>query len=113
MEAMENNCDNYILRYAYLDLLRREEKRKVVIMITDGMPTLSMHREIDAFSEVRRTVKKMENDGVDVFPVAICPNKESFRKAFESLYIQKAALCTTEDLMAHLVQTIRNRLCEL
>lgn len=113
MEAIENNCDNYILRYAYQDLMERSEKRKIVLMITDGMPTLSMERTTNAYSEVKNTVETMEKKGTNVFPLAICPNNEKYKKAFENLYIQKTSLCTNEDLMKHLVRTVRNRLSEL
>lgn len=113
MEAKNNNCDNYVLRYAFQDLLRRNEKRKIILTITDGMPSLSMDRTVDVFTEVKNTIRVMERKGINVFPIAICPNIAEYRQAFESLYIQGASLSTPEGLMKYLVRTIRTRLSEL
>jgi cobalamin biosynthesis protein CobT len=69
-QYMSQNCDGDSILYGYTLLKRRKEKRKILLVLSDGSPASSKGGDVDAYT--RQLVKRIEADrSVDVYAIGI------------------------------------------
>lgn len=75
-EYMYQNCDGDSVLYAYHRLAARKEKRKLLIVLSDGSPASSRGGDVDAFT--RKVVTGIQ-DGkqVQIVGIGICDRNVS------------------------------------
>jgi cobaltochelatase CobT len=67
---MSGNADGEAVLYAYNRLRQRREKRKVLIVVSDGAPSCSREGDIDEFTKV--VIKEIEADRhVDIYGLGL------------------------------------------
>ncbi|MBA8881768.1 cobaltochelatase CobT-related protein [Phyllobacterium myrsinacearum] len=66
--GMFNNVDGECVEYAALRLIKRQEKRKVMLVLSDGQPAGANHSDERHLMD---TVKKVEKMGIDLVGIGI------------------------------------------
>jgi len=88
-----NNVDGESVQYAYDRLKERNERRKVLIVLSDGSPACDTYYDTSLRLHLERTVKKIESDkGTDVVGIGICD------EAVERYYTNHVVVETVEEL---------------
>ena len=62
------NMDGYSIRVAVTQLLSRREKKKVLILLSDGLPS-AYNSEAAGIEDVRDAVRDAKSKGVIVIPI--------------------------------------------
>lgn len=94
--GLNTNTDGESLEYAALRLLPRREKRKVLIVLSDGQPVGE-----NAPWHLRHTVQQLEKQGVETVGIGINSN------AVQSYYPRSLVLHKVEDLPAAVMGELR------
>jgi hypothetical protein len=94
--AGNGNKDGYSIRVAAMDLEKRNEKRKVLIVLSDGLPS-AYSKEAEAMDDVRSAVQDARRKGVIVIPImyGVTDTEESY-ESYRQMY-EKGIISTTSD----------------
>ena len=88
------NADGISIRIATKELLKRTEDRKILFVLSDGLPS-SYYNETDAITSVQKAVRDARKEGVIV--IAICFGSQSHlertRNTYRKMY-QKGIIMT-------------------
>tara|TARA_X000000368_G_scaffold7475_3_gene5758 strand:- start:3060 stop:5138 length:2079 start_codon:yes stop_codon:yes gene_type:complete len=87
-----DNSDGEALGYAYDRLKRRQEKRRVMIVMSDGVPASASYGGMSLSEHLRRTVKRIAKDGTDIIGIGIMSN------AVERFYDKYVVVNSLDDL---------------
>lgn len=88
-----NNVDGESVEYAYSRLKARQEKRKVMIVLSDGQPACSTDYSASLKKHLERVVKKIEREkDTQVVGIGICSD------AVEDYYSQSVVVNSVTDL---------------
>ena len=83
LSAIGSNRDGAAIAYCAERLLSRPEKKKVLIVISDGWPTnIGFHQSVDSFEDTRLTVNEYQKRGITIFGAIIDGDAESVRKIY-------------------------------
>lgn len=83
IDAMSNNFDAYVVRYAEEMLKARTEKRKLFIMISDGQPASSFSSGSRGVRQNAEAVAHMKEEGINVLAFGVGDVPQSI---FEHMY---------------------------
>jgi cobalamin biosynthesis protein CobT len=71
IRSNNNNCDGESVMWAAQRLFRRKEKRKILFVFSDGMPACYSQNQQVLETDLKETVKKVENMGAEVYGIGI------------------------------------------
>lgn len=103
---MDENVDGESLQVAATRLLVRREKRKILIVLSDGQPACPSGRPAGLVNHLKKTVKDIERQGVDVLGVGICSS------APKNYYSKCVLLNRVEDLPGEVMGSIKKLLMQ-
>lgn len=102
------NCDAFILNYAQTELKKRKENKKIIFMLSDGLPTINMNPG-EIYDEVQETVQRIRSEGTILIPIAIddksfeANTKERFCYMYDDLII----FSDIQEIEKHIVNMIK------
>jgi len=99
LAAGNGNKDGYSIRVAAMDLEKRNEKRKVLIVLSDGLPS-AYSKEAEAIGDVRTAVQDARRKGVIVIPIiyGVADEAESF-EAYQQMYEKGIITASSENIL--------------
>ncbi|WLR91037.1 cobaltochelatase CobT-related protein [Shinella zoogloeoides] len=95
--GMVTNVDGESLEYAAIRLLKRREKRKVMLVLSDGQPSGAAN----AAGHLKQTVEKLEKLGIDLVGIGIMD------AAVRRFYTNHIVLQRIEDLPTQVMQELK------
>ena len=88
--AGNGNKDGYSIRAAALDLAKRTERRKILMVLSDGLPS-GYFSESEAIDDVRTAVQAARRRGLLVIPIIYTArtdeNVDAYRRMYEKSMI--------------------------
>lgn len=88
--AGNGNKDGYSIRAAALDLAKRTERRKILLVLSDGLPS-GYFSEAEAIDDVRTAVQAARRRGLLVIPIIYTArtdeNVDAYRRMYEKSMI--------------------------
>lgn len=104
--ANGGNKDGYSIRVATEELLHRPERKKILIVLSDGLP--SAYEKNDGEKDVNDAVRKARKAGISV--ISIFFGDDSERSAFVKMYEKNCIIIEPEGIDAELVRLMK-RFC--
>lgn len=83
----DNNRDGTALRFVAERLVRRSEKIKLLINISDGQPNAKNYYGAEVEADIRGIKREYTNKGVTVFTAAIGDDKENIKRIYGDGYL--------------------------
>lgn len=87
-----DNCDGESILYAYQRLKKRTEKKKVMLVLSDGQPATATSEPAQLHQHLRDTVAKIKREGTHIVGIGIATD------AVRQYYDQYTVLHHVEDL---------------
>ena len=110
ISAQKHNRDGAAITFAGEHLLKRPEKTKLMIVISDGQPYAVNYYGHSAIADTAASVKELRRKGVIVFAAAIGSDKPAIQSIFGEGFIDITNLKTLPEQMLNLVKRyVRNR----
>lgn len=102
------NCDSANIRLATAELERRREKKRVLLVLSDGEPS-AFSSQASAEVEVREAVREARRKGVIVIPIMFGSSHflEASREAYSRMYEKDILACEPREITARLANLIR------
>lgn len=101
--TMQENDDGSAIVWAYTDIKRRPEKRKVLIVLSDGSPASS--RPGDAMRYTKNIVKGIEQEGiVEMYGIGIQDRN------VELIYKDRSTIRSPDEIEGAILQTVKRKL---
>lgn len=106
------NADSVNIRIAAMELSRRPEKKKVLFVLSDGLPSAYGSRS-EAYSEVRQAVLSARRKGVIVIPIMFDDMEflTSSQKTYELMYEKHIISCVPKEITPRLCTLFRQVIC--
>jgi cobalamin biosynthesis protein CobT len=103
------NRDSANIRLAALELARRREKKKVLLILSDGEPSAFASKG-EAEVEVRDAVREARRKGIVVIPIMFgdADFQETSRKAYERMYEKDILACEPQEIATRLAALFQN-----
>lgn len=98
-----NNIDGESLEYAAQRLAKRREKRKIMIVLSDGAPACNGDSSACA-AHTKQVVKTLENSGMEVFGIGI------MSRAVQHFYTKNAVIDDVNSLPAVVMNQLKQAL---
>lgn len=93
VSANNGNMDGYSIRVATMDLVKRPEKQKILVVLSDGLPSAYRNSE-DALDDVRQAVHAARRQGIIVIPIMFgMGNSKMMIEEYKKMY-EKHIICT-------------------
>ena len=104
--AGNGNKDGYSIRVAAADLEKRQEKRKVLLVLSDGLPS-AYSKESEAIADVRSAVQEARRRGIIVIPImyGVTDSAESFQ-AYQQMYEKGIISTNAENILSEFEKLI-------
>lgn len=103
------NKDGYSIRVATAELLKRPEKDKILIILSDGLPSDYNGGQKEGMVDVKQAVKEARKKGIHV--VSILFGTEDFRdyniENYKYMYDRNIISCNPEQITNHLVRMFK------
>ena len=90
------NADEHDIRIATMELLKRSERKKLLIVLSDGAP--------DDCEDTKRAIQEARKKGISVFGIYFEEGEmdERYAKFFVDMYEKDYVLCEVDQIEAHL-----------
>lgn len=90
------NKDGYSIRTVSLELAKRREKRKILVVLSDGLPS-GYRGEAEAIGDVRTAVQEARRSGIIVIPILYgAENPEKHVAVYRQMY-ERGIVCASPD----------------
>lgn len=90
------NKDGYSIRTVSLELAKRREKRKILVVLSDGLPS-GYRGEAEAIGDVRTAVQEARRSGIIVIPILYgAENPEKHVVVYRQMY-ERGIVCASPD----------------
>lgn len=107
--ATGGNKDGYSIRVATSELLRRPEKDRILVILSDGLPSDYNGGQTDGMVDVKQAVKEARSKGIHV--VSLIFGTEDFRDYnidnYKYMYDRNIISCQPEQITSHLVKNLK------
>lgn len=104
------NADGLSIRFATKELLKRNERDKMLIILSDGQPNseLDYHGKI-ALDDVKNAVSSAREKGIKVFNIMFGNEyqRESLKPAFKYMYEKGIVSCSPEKIAEELMRIVK------
>lgn len=104
LAADRNNRDGAALQFACELLLKRPERNKLLILISDGQPAANNYYGKGAHEDLRNIKKRLQNKGVTMFVAAIGDDKEQIKAIYKDNFLDITDLDKLPVNMVRLVE---------
>lgn len=103
------NADSVNIRIAAKELLARTEKRKILFVLSDGLPS-AYGSQSEATVEVREAVKYARRNGIIVIPIMFGDSKflNDQDAIYKSMYEKNIVSCMPQQIVSKLTQLFRS-----
>lgn len=103
------NCDSVHIRVAATELLKRSERKKVLIVLSDGLPS-AYGSALEACNEVKSAVDFARKKGIIVVPIMFgsIATLHSLHQRYCDMYEKNIIACQPEDITKKLGEMIKN-----
>ena len=97
--ANGGNKDGFSIRIATKELLKRQEQKKVLFVLSDGLPSQYSSQET-ALNDVRKAVEEARTKGIEVIAVMFGSDHfiQSAKSSYEYMYQYGIIACNPEDI---------------
>ena len=82
MKEKECNRDGMAIQIAVKRLIKRPERKKCLLVISDGKPNNGDYRGKIAVKDIQETVRNAKKHNVEIIPVAIGSDKEEIEMIY-------------------------------
>ena len=110
-EPYNRNMDGHSIRVATAELMKRPEMKKVLIVLSDGLPS-GYSSEDFAYADVRNAVREARKHGIKVISIAF--GSESHRKSsvgiYKSMYQQSIISCEPDKITNELIRVFKQEI---
>lgn len=107
--ATGGNKDGYSIRVAIAELMKRPEKDRILIILSDGLPSDYNGGEAEGILDVKEAVKEARKKGIHV--VSIIFGTEQFREqnieSYKTMYDRNIISCEPEMITNNLVKMLK------
>lgn len=116
LNSYPNNCnmDGFSIRVAATELLKRNEAKKVLIVLSDGLPSGDSHDYYGkvAQADVKEATRYARKNGIDVFNIMFGREEERMRylEDFKYMYEKGIINCNPKDISNSLLKIVRKEL---
>lgn len=95
-----------------MELSRRPEKKKVLFLLSDGLPSAYGSRS-EAYAEVRQAVLAARRKGIIVIPIMFGEMEflTSSQKTYELMYEKHIIACVPKEITPRLCALFRQVIC--
>ena len=111
LRAYNGNADSVAIRAATKELLKRPEQKKILFVLSDGLPSMYESEEA-AIAAVRDAVRDARKAGIIV--IAICFGSESHiestRNSYREMYQKGIIMTEPENVPIQLVKTLEREI---
>ena len=108
IKANSGNKDGYSIRVATKELLRRNERDKILFVLSDGLPSVYANARA-GMDDVKEAVKEARKNGIIV--IAILFGSTSFREdsieLYKEMYEKNIISCAPGDISSQLTKTLK------
>jgi len=108
-QATGGNKDGFSIRVATKELLKRPEKDRILIILSDGLPTDYNGGEKEGLNDVKQAVKEARQAGIHL--VSIIFGTQSFRDAninkYKFMYDKNIISCNPNEIGTRLTKTLK------
>ena len=117
LNSQANNCnmDGFSIRVATQELIKRNEKRKVLIILSDGCPNGDSHFSYsgkDAQSDVKDAIRHTRKNGINVFNIMFGSkgDREYLIPIFKYMYEKGIVNCDPKNITSSLLKIVKKEL---
>lgn len=103
IKARSNNRDGAAMKIMYEKLMARPERKKILIIISDGAPAASGYVGEPAEKEMRDMKKTYARKGVITFAAAIGSDKEEIKRIYEDGFLDISNLNRMPEVLTKLI----------
>ena len=99
ISAGNGNKDGYSIRVASMELIKRCEKRRILVVLSDGLPS-AYRGETDAIEDVRSAVHEAKRRGIIVIPVIYAADTKHSLDAYTQMYGKSLVLASDSSILS-------------
>lgn len=106
------NMDSVNIRIAGEELAKRRERKKVLLLLSDGLPS-AYGSAADAMAEVRDAVTDVRKKGTAVIPLMFGQNDffVNYFDKYKAMYEKNIIACQPQDVIFELIRIFRQVIC--
>lgn len=107
------NMDGYSIRIAIAELRKRPERKKVLIILSDGLPSgAGYYYGHDAEQDVKNAIREGRKDRLDIFNIMFGEEYErkNMLATFKYMYERCIVNCNPEDISRTLLKIVKKEL---
>lgn len=105
------NKDGHSIRVATAELMKRPERNKLLIVLSDGLPS-AYDSDQRGQADVRKSVREARKNGVNV--VSICFGSEAHREytmdTYKAMYQTSIISCDTQNISSELIRVLKKEI---
>lgn len=99
ISAGNGNKDGYSIRVASMELIKRCEKRRILVVLSDGLPS-AYRGEAEAIEDVRSAVHEAKRRGIIVIPVIYAADTKHSLDAYTQMYGKSLVLASDSSILS-------------
>lgn len=99
ISAGNGNKDGYSIRVASMELIKRCEKRRILVVLSDGLPS-AYRGETEAIEDVRSAVHEAKRRGIIVIPVIYAADTKHSLDAYTQMYGKSLVLASDSSILS-------------
>lgn len=99
ISAGNGNKDGYSIRVASMELVKRCEKRRILVVLSDGLPS-AYRGEAEAIEDVRSAVHEAKRQGIIVIPVIYAADTRHSLEAYAKMYGRNLILASGSSILS-------------
>lgn len=99
LSAGNGNKDGYSIRVASMELIKRCEKRRILVVLSDGLPS-AYRGEAEAIEDVRSAVHEAKRRGIIVIPVIYAADTKHSLEAYMKMYGKNLILASDSSILS-------------
>ena len=101
----EGNSDGLALQIATKELLKRNEAKKIIFVISDGLPSTGFKN--GPVEDLQEAVAHAKKNGVKVVAIAIAADTQESREKYLTLYKDNVIFCNPSELATSISKTLQ------
>ena len=104
----EGNCDGVSIKLATTELLKRKESKKILFVVSDGMPTV-YNSQSEGIAHVKKVVTEARKNGILVVPIRIGNERflENNLGQYVEMYERDILSCHPDEIQKNLMKVLK------
>ena len=108
--AGNGNKDGYSIRAAALDLAKRTERRRILMVLSDGLPS-GYFSEAEAIDDVRTAVQTARRRGLLVIPIIYTARTDENVDAYRRMYEKSMIFADSVGMLGEFERLLMKLVC--